>query len=60
MRDLEKGLPIDMPYNYFPNDNPNLTPHFTWRGHASLMYSNWLNFCVYQETPYDLTQIEPL
>ena len=60
MRDIEKGLPIDMPYNYFPNDNPNLTPNFTWRGHASLMYSNWLNFCVYQETPYDLTKIKPL
>ncbi len=60
MRDVEKGLPIDMPYNYFPDDNPNLTPRFTWRGHASLMYSNWLNFCVYQETPYDLTQIKPL
>lgn len=60
MRDVEKGLPVDMPYNYFPNDNVNLTPAFTWRGHASLMYSNWLNFCVYQETPFDLRQIEKL
>ena len=60
MRDVDKGLPIDVPYNYFPDDNPNLTPDFSWRGHASLMYSNWLNFCVYQETPYDLTQIKPL
>lgn len=60
MRDVDKGLPIDVPYNYFPDDNPNLTPPFSWRGHASLMYSNWLNFCVYQETPYDLTQIKPL
>ena len=59
-RDKEKGLDIDVPYNYFPNDNPKLTPNFTWRGHASLMYSNWLNFCVYQETPYDLTKLEPL
>lgn len=60
MRDVEKGLPIDIPENYFPNDDPKRTPMFTWRGHASLMYSNWLNFCVYQETPYDLTQIKPL
>ncbi len=60
MRDVEKGLPIDKPYNYFPDDNPNMVPNFSWRGHASLMYSNWLNFCVYQETPYDLTQIKPL
>ncbi|MCH5323904.1 MAG: homoserine O-succinyltransferase [Eubacterium sp.] len=59
-RDIEKGLPIDIPYNYFPGDDPKLTPNFSWRGHASLMYSNWLNFCVYQETPYDLTKIEPL
>ena len=60
MRDVDKGLPIDVPYNYFPDDNPNLVPPFCWRGHASLMYSNWLNFCVYQETPFDLTQIKPL
>ncbi len=60
MRDVDKGLPIDVPYNYFPDDNPNLIPPFSWRGHASLMYSNWLNFCVYQETPFDLTQIKPL
>lgn len=59
-RDLEKGEDVEVPYNYFPNDNPKLTPVFTWRGHASLMYSNWLNFCVYQETPYDLTTLEPL
>ena len=51
---------VEVPYNYFPDDNPKLTPHFTWRGHASLMYSNWLNFCVYQETPFDLTKLEPL
>ena len=60
MRDVEKGIPIEVPYNYFTDDNPKLTPHFTWRGHASLMYSNWLNFCVYQETPFDLTKLEPL
>lgn len=59
-RDLAKGISPDLPVNYFPNDNANLTPLFTWRGHASLMYSNWLNFCVYQETPFDLQQIVPL
>lgn len=60
IRDIGKGLDIAIPENYFPDDNPENTPLFTWRAHASLMYSNWLNFCVYQETPYDLTQIKPL
>ena len=59
-RDLEKGLGIDVPKNYFPDDNPKLTPLFTWRSHASLMYSNWLNFCVYQETPFNLEKMEAL
>lgn len=60
LRDLDKRLAIESPVNYFPDDDATKTPLFTWRGHASLMYSNWLNFCVYQETPYDLTKIEPL
>ena len=59
-RDIGKGLDIAMPENYFPDNDPTKTPLYTWRAHASLMYSNWLNFCVYQETPYDLTQIKPL
>lgn len=59
-RDIEKGLNPDIPYNYFPDDNPENTPIYTWRGHASLMYSNWLNFCVYQETPFELNKIEPI
>lgn len=59
-RDVERGLNPEIPYNYFPDDSPNRMPLYTWRGHASLMYSNWLNFCVYQETPYDLTTIAPL
>lgn len=58
LRDVEKGLDIDVPKNYFPNDDPNRTPPITWHGHASLMYSNWLNFCVYQETPFDLSELE--
>ncbi len=60
LRDKAKGLSPKIPYNYFPGDNPEKTPAFTWRGHASLMYSNWLNLCVYQETPFDLRSIKPL
>ncbi len=56
-RDVEKGLPIDIPYHYFPNDDPAQQPVFTWRCHANLMFSNWLNYCVYQRTPYDLTTL---
>lgn len=56
-RDLERGLPIEVPFNYFPGDNPNCEPVFSWRCHANLMYSNWLNYCVYQKTPFDLTEL---
>jgi len=59
-RDLENGINPDVPYNYFPDDNPELPPRYTWGGHASLMYSNWLNFCVYQETPFDLENLTAL
>ncbi|MCL2754507.1 MAG: homoserine O-succinyltransferase [Oscillospiraceae bacterium] len=59
-RDLEKGISPEIPYNYFPGDNPANPPLFTWRGHGSLMYSNWLNFCVYQETPFDLAELASL
>lgn len=54
LRDLNKGLPIDMPKNYFPNDDINKAPRIIWRAHANLLFSNWLNYYVYQETPYDL------
>lgn len=57
LRDLEKGLPIDVPFGYFPGDNPNCEPKFTWRCHANLMYSNWLNYCVYQQTPFQLEKL---
>lgn len=57
-RDKNKGLDIDIPYNYFPNDNCELEPKFSWRCHANLMFSNWLNYCVYQETPFDLSELE--
>ena len=59
-RDKEKGLEIEVPKNYFPHDDPELPPLITWQGHASLMYSNWLNFCVYQETPFDLNELTEL
>ncbi|MDR2531360.1 MAG: homoserine O-succinyltransferase [Oscillospiraceae bacterium] len=60
VRDVEKGLDTAMPYNYFPNDDPTKEPINSWLGHASLMFSNWLNFCVYQKTSFDISKIEPL
>jgi homoserine O-succinyltransferase len=59
-RDLQKGANPGIPYNYFPDDNPKIPPLCTWRSHASLLYFNWLNFCVYQRTPYDLHKIRKL
>jgi homoserine O-succinyltransferase len=56
-RDLAAGLPIDMPRNYFPDDDPTRAPVDTWRAHANLLYSNWLNYFVYQSTPFDLAAI---
>ena len=56
-RDVNKGLPIHVPKNYYPNDDPAQTPNVRWRGHANLLYVNWLNYYVYQSTPYDLNQI---
>jgi homoserine O-succinyltransferase len=56
-RDLDKGLPIDMPKNYYKEDNPDNAPLVRWRGHANLLFSNWLNYFVYQKTPYDIGQI---
>ncbi|HLO31556.1 MAG TPA: homoserine O-succinyltransferase, partial [Anaerolineales bacterium] len=56
-RDVNKGLPIHVPKNYYPDDNPAQTPTVRWRGHANLLYSNWLNYYVYQVTPYDVNQI---
>lgn len=57
-RDLEKGLPITMPENYFPNNDSSLTPLYTWRSHANLLFCNWLNYYVYQATPYDLDTLD--
>ena len=55
-RDIGKGLEIDLPEHYFPNDNPAMQPRVNWHAHASLLFSNWLNYFVYQETPYDLRE----
>lgn len=51
-RDIKKGLDIDIPSNYFPDDDPSKTPVIRWRAHANLLFSNWLNYYVYQVTPY--------
>ncbi len=56
-RDVNKGLSIHVPQNYYPNNDPKQTPTVRWRGHASLLYANWLNYYVYQVTPYDVNQI---
>jgi len=53
-RDLTRGNVIRIPANYFPNDDTTQSPIVTWRSHANLLFSNWLNYCVYQETPYTL------
>lgn len=57
LRDVARGLKIDIPYNYFPNDDVTKTPKNTWRSHAHLLYSNWLNYFVYQNTPYNIEEI---
>ncbi len=56
-RDVSRGLPIDLPRHYFPGDDPRREPRMTWRSHAFLLYANWLNYCVYQRTPYDLQAV---
>ncbi len=57
VRDVNKGMDIDIPKNYFPDDDPQKPPIVTWRGHANLLFANWLNYYVYQETPYDIHSI---
>ena len=53
-RDKKKGIEIDLPKNYFPDDDPGRRPPLVWRAHANNLYTNWLNYYVYQSTPYDL------
>jgi homoserine O-succinyltransferase len=55
-RDVAKGLPIEVPGNYYPGDDPSQPPLVRWRAHAHIFFSNWLNF-VYQETPFDLSEL---
>ncbi len=57
-RDVAKGLDIKVPINYFPDDDPSKEPMVSWRAHANLLYSNWLNYYVYQTTPYDIKTIK--
>lgn len=58
VRDIGKGLAIDIPKHYYENDDPSRLPKMTWRAHESLLISNWLNYCVYQTTPYDISSIK--
>lgn len=56
-RDKDKGLDIKVPENYFPDDDDTKAPRVSWRSHANLLYSNWLNYFVYQTTPYDIEEV---
>ena len=56
-RDVAKGLPIQIPQNYYPDDDPSKQPIMRWRSSAYLLFGNWLNYYVYQETPYDISSI---
>lgn len=58
IHDTAAGLPVDVPKNYFPGDDPTKPPIVRWRAHANLLYTNWLNYFVYQSTPYDITEIK--
>ena len=57
LRDKNLGLPISVPENYYPNDDDTKAPLVRWRGHGNLLFSNWLNYFVYQATPYDISSI---
>jgi homoserine O-succinyltransferase len=57
LRDKNAGLPIGVPKNYYPNDDDTKEPIVSWRSHANLLYSNWLNYFVYQTTPYDIKKV---
>ena len=57
LRDKYQGLPIQVPKNYYPNDDDSQAPVVRWRGHGNLLYSNWLNYFVYQTTPYDIMAV---
>lgn len=58
MRDVEKGMNPEVPKHYYENDNPAIRPNLTWRSHATNLYTNWLNYYVYQNTPYNISDIK--
>ncbi|MEG1350158.1 MAG: homoserine O-succinyltransferase, partial [Hafnia sp.] len=58
-RDVAAGLTPDVPVNYFPDDNPENSPKASWRSHGHLLFTNWLNYYVYQITPFDLRYMNP-
>lgn len=58
LRDCNKGLKPQLPYNYFPGNDPRALPSLTWRSYATILYSNWLNYYVYQQTPYNLSDLK--
>ncbi|MCD7958073.1 MAG: homoserine O-succinyltransferase [Ruminococcus sp.] len=58
LRDLKKGADIQLPYQYFPNDDSSQEPHYSWGCSANLLFFNWLNYCIYQLVPYDLSLLE--
>ena len=61
MRDKERGLDsVEIPKNYYRNNDPSQPPLVLWRSHANLLFINWLNYFVYQATPYDISKIEEL
>ncbi|MBQ8744618.1 MAG: homoserine O-succinyltransferase, partial [Mailhella sp.] len=57
LRDISQGKKCNIPENYYPDNNPDNPPRVTWRAHANLLFSNWLNYFVYQSTPYDIKQV---
>ena len=57
-RDMDKRDDVEMPVNYYKDDNPDNAPLVRWRAHANLFFNNWINYYVYQETPYDIDKIE--
>ena len=57
LRDKKQGKPISVPENYYPDDDDTKEPIVRWRGHANLLFSNWLNYFVYQTTPYDIMNV---
>ena len=60
MRDKEKGIAIEKPKNYYPDDDETKKPLLQWRSHGNILYANWLNYYVYQQTPYEFIRMEEI